>query len=429
MPQDASAIEREAFDRVLILGEPHSGKLAPLDEPVLTPHGWSTMGALRVGDHVIGSDGAATKVIGIYPQGVQKIVRVTADDGASTRCGLEHLWLTTTRHELRSGSRRYPPGTPHRLRGIVKQEFIGWGAGTVKTTEEIMETLRAKHYLPRLSKPVRFIDAEARADLVGASLPIEPYFLGLLLGDGSFVEGSSITFTKPDDELLDAVTRGVTVFGDEGVRTGSDEKCAGIRVRGTGTRDALRALRLYGCRAEAKFVPAIYLTALPEARLLMLRGLLDTDGHAQRQCCDDNPEHPNNGRSLLAEFSTTAPGLRDGVVELVRSLGGRAYVRYKPEPKFQDGGVGQPAWSVMITFDDGTCPFALKRKADVWSADREKHYRQRVETIEAAGETECVCIEVDAADGLYVAKDYLLTHNSTSVTASAAEAFGGRAHV
>jgi len=411
MPQDASALEREPYDRVLVLGQPHHGKMLPNSEPVLTPTGWKPMGRLIVGEYVIGSNGYPTKVVAVYPHDHKPIVRLTMDCGATARCGLEHLWFTTTRHELRRGSRRYPPGTPHHMRGTVKQEFVGWGEGSVKTTQELIETLDARHYIPRVA-PIMYADVE---------LPLDPYLLGLVLGDGSITGSGQITLTKPDEDILDAFEREVRAVGDTPVRY-DNTKCNYVRVNGTNLKKCLNALNLYGARSSTKFIPEIFLRAPPKARLALLRGLCDTDGHAVKNICSVG--HAHDGLSLTAEFSTTSERLCDGVIELARSLGSRARARYKPEP-YSQSGPGQPAWCVDISFEDGTCPFSLPRKANLWvGGDREKLYRQRLEKIEPAGEEECTCITVEAEDGLFVTNNYILTHNSTSVVASAAKAFG-----
>ena len=76
----------------LLADEMGLGKAGPISEPVLTPSGWSTMGALRVGDEVIGSNGSPTKVLGVYPQGVRDLYKMTLANGASTRSDGEHLW-------------------------------------------------------------------------------------------------------------------------------------------------------------------------------------------------------------------------------------------------------------------------------------------------------------------------------------------------
>ena len=141
------------------LGRPHTligdppglGKQAALDTKILTPHGWTTMGEIRVGDQVIGSDGHPTAVTGVFPQGVKPSYRVTLQEGASTRCGPEHLWAVKTANNLKHGT--------------------GW---MVKTAQQLMDmgTQWAdgenKWFIPSV---------EVQGDDV--DLPIDPYVLGV----------------------------------------------------------------------------------------------------------------------------------------------------------------------------------------------------------------------------------------------------------
>src|SRR4051812_13161252 len=60
------------------------GRAQPIGTPVLTPAGFRRIGSLRVGDLVTGSDGRPTPVLGVHPQGIKKVYRVTTQDGAST---------------------------------------------------------------------------------------------------------------------------------------------------------------------------------------------------------------------------------------------------------------------------------------------------------------------------------------------------------
>src|SRR5687767_6150212 len=72
------------------------GRAQPVGSRVLTGEGWREIGALRVGDHVVGSDGRPMPVLGVYPQGKKEVFRLTATDGASTLCCAEHLWSVRT---------------------------------------------------------------------------------------------------------------------------------------------------------------------------------------------------------------------------------------------------------------------------------------------------------------------------------------------
>ena len=132
------------------------GRAQPLSTKVLTPNGFRAIGDLKVGDFVIGSDGHPTEVLGVYPQGFKEIYRVHTQDGSSTLATGDHLWAVHTRDDKRRGKPR-----------------------RVVETKEMVGNLRAAHYhryeLPLLSAPVIF---EAQP------VPLDPYALGLLLGDG-----------------------------------------------------------------------------------------------------------------------------------------------------------------------------------------------------------------------------------------------------
>ncbi|HZC71037.1 MAG TPA: PhoH family protein, partial [Jatrophihabitans sp.] len=149
------------------------GRAQPVATPVLTPDGFRPIGEVTVGDLVIGSNGEPTPVIGVYPQGEKDIYRLTTQDGASTLASGDHLWAVATRDDRRRGK-------PLR----------------VLTTREMIGNLRANHYhryeLPLHSAPVRFPYRE---------IPLDPYALGLLLGDGCLTGSTTPAFATGDPEL------------------------------------------------------------------------------------------------------------------------------------------------------------------------------------------------------------------------------------
>jgi hypothetical protein len=129
-----------------------AGKEAPVSEPVLTPEGWRCMGDLRVGDLVIGSDGDPTAVTGVFPQGTKPVWRLNFSDGSYARCGREHLWAVRTKG----------------------QKCVGKGY-QVLTTEDVASSVARQWQIPVVA-PVQHPERD---------LPIEPYQLGVMLGDGS----------------------------------------------------------------------------------------------------------------------------------------------------------------------------------------------------------------------------------------------------
>ena len=364
------------------------GRAMPTDTPVLTPDGFHPIGSLNVGDLVIGSDGKPTPVIGVYPQGEKDIYRLTAQDGASTRCSGDHLWAVATRDDRRRGK-------PLR----------------VLTTREMIGNLRANHYhryeLPLHSAPVRFPHRE---------VPMDPYALGLLLGDGCLTGTVTPSFSTGDPELAYELKRllpGIEVRP----RQGPNYMLSQLTSPWTTTQlvenpvtGAARQLGLHGTRSTTKFVPDVYLYNSHRVRLAVLQGLLDTDGGPVTQ----------RGRTCRVQYTTTSPRLRDDVIFLIRSLGGIAYHRTRPALGRSPGlANGRPvhhrhdASIIDIRLPEGIEPFRLTRKRDTYKAagggGRPMRY---IDSIEPVGTAEAVCIAVAAADSLYTAEDFLLTHNT-----------------
>jgi phosphate starvation-inducible PhoH-like protein len=364
------------------------GRAMPVDTPVLTPEGFRPIGSLAVGDLVVGSNGEPTLVIGVYPQGEKDIYRVTAQDGASTLCSGDHLWAVATRDDRR----RSKP-----LRVLETREMIG--------------NLRANHYhryeLPMHSAPVCFPYQQ---------VPVDPYALGLLLGDGCLTGATTPSFATADVELaweLQRLLPGIQVRPRPGPNYLLSQLTSPWRstvLMENPLTGVVRRLGLYGRRSTTKFVPELYLYNSANVRLAVLQGLLDTDGGPVTQ----------RGRTCRIQYSTVSPRLRDDVIFLVRSLGGVAYTRVRPALGRAPGlvkGRAVPhlhdAYIVDIRLPAGIEPFRLTRKREKYLAEGGGGRPMRfIESIEPAGTAEAVCISVAAADSLYTTEDFLLTHNT-----------------
>src|SRR5690349_15279968 len=78
---------------IVVAARPAVGKALALDTPLATPDGWTTMGEVRVGDHVLGSDGQPTAVVAAT--GVMRgrpCFRVVFSDGAEIVADYQHNW-------------------------------------------------------------------------------------------------------------------------------------------------------------------------------------------------------------------------------------------------------------------------------------------------------------------------------------------------
>jgi phosphate starvation-inducible PhoH-like protein len=141
----------------------------------------------------------------------------------------------------------------------------------------------------------------------------------------------------------------------------------------------------------------------------VLQGLLDSDGGPVSQ----------QGRTCRIQYTTCSPDLRDDVVHLVRSLGGVAYRRRRDaqgrKPGFANGRPVEcrhDSFVLDIRLPPSIEPFRLRRKREIYERDGGGRPMRFIDSIDPVGEDDTVCIQVAAADSLYVTDDFLLTHNT-----------------
>jgi len=115
---------------VVIAARPGLGKALALDTPLPTPAGWTTMGEVRVGDQLIGSDGRPTRVVAATEvvHG-RPCYEVEFDDGTVIVADAEHEWRTTTRAARRQRAENrsawyWPQKSRLRLRAACKAALV-----------------------------------------------------------------------------------------------------------------------------------------------------------------------------------------------------------------------------------------------------------------------------------------------------------------
>jgi hypothetical protein len=365
--------------RVLVANAPGTGKAQPLDAKVLTSTGWTSIGALRVGDKVIDPDGGTAEVLGVFPQGVKKVYRVTVAGGGSTECCAEHLWTVQTNRDKRT----------KRSRTLTLSALRASGLERLATAKNPWSS--AKYFLPS-AVPADFAPVDDH------DLPLDPYLLGVILGDGSVsAAGNSVGFTSADKDIVEAVRHALP----RGVALKEHTRSKyGWRIsRETGSqrntvRAALEYIGVFGKKAEDKAVPGAYLHASQGVRLALLRGLLDTDGDCGKG---------------YATFNTSSPQLAADVAFLVGSLGGFTTTTSRVPTYWHKGEkrTGRIAYRVRIRI--GVCPFSLARKATQW---RPSLVARGIKAVEYARDAECVCIAVSSKRNLYITDDFIVTHNT-----------------
>ncbi|MCY7345564.1 MAG: PhoH family protein [Pyrinomonadaceae bacterium] len=369
------------------------GRAQTLDSRLMTPSGWRKMGEIEVGDSVVGSDGKATEVIGVYPQGKKKVYRLTMTDGASAVACAEHLWQVKTMED----KRRNKPAR-------------------VLETQQMLDNFRRNHQyryeLPLISAPVEFKSAPT---------PLEPYSLGLLLGDGCLSAKTSPSFTTADAELVGSLQSGLATMSLSFRRKSEINYVLSNPLAGRGgnkfnpvrnlLRQALRELKLEGTKSATKFIPEIYLYNSAEVRIAVLQGLLDTDGGPVTQ----------KDRTCRIQYSTTSERLKENVIFLVRSLGGTVNCRKRiaegRKPGFANGRFvfhRNDSYILEIRLPENIKPFRLRRKAAIYENFGGGRPARFIKNIEYIGEAETQCISVAALDSLYLTDEFILTHNTLS---------------
>jgi replicative DNA helicase len=372
-------------DLIILAARPSMGKAQPLDAQVLTEDGWKAMGDLQFGERLASIDGKPSRVVGIFPQGMKQTYRVTLSDGRSTECCDEHLW---------------------------KVMYRDWPAPKVVTTARLRQMLTRVRYKGRL-----WIDTPSGEFGHRADLPLDPWVLGALLGDGTL---SRLCISTADLEILDRFRERlgpeITLVASGGVeyrirRTESRWQKGVQGVVPNPVREALIALGLSGKRSHERFIPPMYLSAFREARLDLLRGLIDTDGWVE-----------DHGSVC---FVTTSEQLARDVATLTRSLGGICRVRPPRKKHAVTGGIrkeGKPAYVLTISMAEATSSMTLNRKRSKAFATRARQRRLTFASIEPARVTETQCIAVSHPDQTYITDEYVVTHNTSLALGMAANA-------
>jgi hypothetical protein len=380
------------------------GKGLVINTLAITPNGTKRFGDLKVGDRIIGSNGKPCNITGVYPQGLKDIYKITFNDGYSITTDGSHLWTVSSCNSgenSKNRENRYVTISTEQMLDenlVLEQKGTGWNEKRPYKFRTFYKQKNgdSKWQIP-IVKPIEFENNDP--------LPIEPYLLGLALGDGSFNKNHiRFTFHENDfDELLNDLDF-------------SETKCK-INCRGCSVDvgNYLFELKLEDKRSDTKFIPDIYKYGSIENRLAILQGLMDTDGHCMKS---------NNDEFNGTEYCTVSERLADDVAEIVHSLGGIVRKKSKiGKYKKEDGTVVEckKAYRLNIKLPEQFNPFRLKRKADQYNPPKKYKIGRYIKNIEPCGQGETVCIAVDAPDKLYVTEHAIVTHNTTQSIIAALE--------
>jgi predicted phage terminase large subunit-like protein len=354
---------------LMLWAPPQHGKLCAHSTPVLTSKGWRTHGDLRPGDYVYGRYGQPVRVIAISEQGIADR-EVEFSDHSAIRCHAKHEWSVFDRSM----------SSEHRHRPFI------WETDALRE-HGLIYGKRGN----RGSRSVFQLDAPVGIKGRHRDLPVDPYVLGVWLGDGT--ESKNCVVYHPSNRaIVDRMARhGMLLTAGS---THSETGCETGYFR-----------ELYGQLNSAgllgnKHIPDAYFTSSIEQRLQLLAGLIDTDGYV----------YPRNGRTV---FSTGNDRLVRDVSRLIATLGWRVTHSWA-EPAISSSGIRGRQPVCQITFNPTVdIPVELGRKKNPKIEPIER--RRSIVDIRDIPPEPGRCIQVEG--GIYLAGDRLIpTHNSELVS-------------
>lgn len=385
-PYQKEAVEFfEAVDGIALLGDqPGVGKSLKINELVCTEGGWKQIGNLKIGDLIFHHDGTCYPVSGIFPQGKLDTYRVFLNDDFYLDCSMDHLWMVRDVNRRKRGR--------------------GW---VVKTLKELVDgSLHYDHNQNRadsgrkpvlkweipLVQPIQYNEKQYL---------IHPYILGALIGDGD-LSNNCTRVSIPDFQL--EIKECIEKYLPDTLRfTKHENICpqyAVVQKKRTPINIFNREIKRLGLsvKSHQKFIPVEYLTGSVEQRIDLLKGLMDTDGSADKN---------------RINYHTISKQLAYDVAELVQSLGGQAIV--KSYDRTLEG--KSIEWRVTIRIN--ICPFNLENKIKEWKPAKRNYASRYISHVELLGQDEHVCIRVESPDHTFVVKNYIVTHNTLSAIAYA----------
>ena len=352
------------------------------ETPIPTLDGWVALRDIEPGQTVFDEGGQPCSVTAVRRRGWEPVFRIEFDDRAVLLAGEHHHWVSIEyqqRHRVSNG----------------RDSLAGWATNLMPaTTAEIRESLvsrgnsgdRAMHSIP-LARPLQCPEAE---------LAIDPYLLGLWLGDGS--RGAAIVTCHKDDEPHYRMK--ASAVGENWRIRDVTAMCDTLSCTLTRGPSPLFWSRLREMSVlREKHIPPSYLRAGYDQRLQLLQGLMDSDGYIA----------PETG---TAEFTSTSEVLAKGTFELVLSLGQKATL-LKGDATLYGIRVSDK-WRVR--YSPSIVVFSLPRKVGCLQphldrrrqADVPRTGQRYIKSVEQIGEKLTLCVTADSFNRMMLAGQHMI---------------------
>lgn len=349
----------------IVLSARQTGKALSVDQVVPTPTGWTTMGEINVGDFVLGADGKPVLVEAVSEiMHDRQCYQLSVSTGETFTADAEHLWE-------------------------VRDEQSSVKAVKILTTQQLADS---KLLLSDKNQARFTIRTTSALELPDRDLAVDPYMLGVWLGDGSTKVGEYCSHSL--DFKITSRLQQLTEYHFNVRPYGKDRQ----HIHRVGVHGLARGLRSIGVLGD-KHIPVEYLRASRHQRLELLRGLMDTDGTVDK----------NTGG---CEIGLSDCKLATHVKQLVASLGLKPTISVKKTTR-KDCHVVR-----FMAYRDEVEVFHLDRKLALQkqSAGLNRSGSTKKRSITSVTATNTVpvrCIRVSNADHMFLIGDtFVPTHNS-----------------
>ena len=324
---------------------------------------------VQIGDEIMGWDSTPRTVFGVT-RGRGKMAKIIPVKGDPFVVNLDHI-LTLVQTNVHRSRPNF--GSNGEVVDISVRKWLEWTAGK----KHVFKLFRT----PVVSWPEK-------------GVPIEPYHLGVLLGDGCLVGKSALSICKPDKEIREVAKEIALLHGCKHVHRFPKDRCEVHSLQGGNLWACLQSLGLAGTHSGGRFVPAAYKTGSWNQRRRILAGLLDTDGSVTGI----------NGFDYVSQSRR----LSEDVVFLARSLGLAAYM--SPTEKYCQTGGGGIYWRVGISGDTSILPLSIYRKQTPPRFQKKNVLRTGFR-VELLPEDDFYGFTLDG-DGRFLMGDFTVTHNT-----------------
>lgn len=394
-------LSRRTKNNPVIVGEPGVGKALSDDTlvPVYDPEGkvfYKNHGDLQVGDFVFDRYGNPTEIIGVYPQGEQRVFEVHLKKRGYIECNDEHLWTYKT---ARGNDPKYKWNT------ATLKEIVGKGIFRPRSGG-------------RKPEPKYAIPMNGAVQWKAKDFPLDPYILGAFIGNGA-LRSKILCFSSGTEDVPKNVAK---ILGyDEKKQHNKnynyhflDKDGKKIKTSDIFTGSASGLIDAY---SHEKFIPEEYKHGSIEQRWSLIQGLFDTDGSIN-----------DDGKRFNVTYSTVSKQLAEDIQDILRGLGIDSSIRgYSRDRKYVNGENTRVEYNLHVSVEDEKKPLFFKysqhklevaRKSIENTKSIQRQYdKVLIENVIDTGKMKpMTCIKVDNEEQLYqVGTQHIVTHNTSVV--------------